>query len=73
MIGLEELFGQPEVPKIASPKDVAKACDILIQHVLSTGCGSAIINVGSEEGGSAIVTVKIIDCGHGQDTQESST
>jgi hypothetical protein len=67
MIGLEELFGQPETPKMASPKDVANACETLIQHVLGMGCDSAVINVGSEEGGRAVVTVKVIDCSCSED------
>jgi hypothetical protein len=70
MISLDEWIQQSKAP---TPKDVSEACEILIQHVLSMGCDSAVINVGSEEGGRAMVTVKIIDCGRDQDTQGSST
>ena len=63
MIGMEELLGEnPDVPpKMASPKDVAIACETLIRHVLSMGCDSAVINVGSKEGGRAVIAVKIVD------------
>ena len=70
MISLDEWIQQSKAP---TSKDVCEACDVLIQHVLSMGCGSAVINVVSEEGGRAMVSVKIIDCGHDQDTQENST
>ena len=70
MISLDEWMQQSKAP---TSKDVSEACDVLIKHVLSMGCGSAVINVTSEEGGSAIVTVKIIDCDPGQYKQEGST
>lgn len=72
MIGLEELLGEHSEPvKMASPKDVANACEVLIQHVLSMGCDSAVINVGSVEGGRAVVTVKVVDYDDGDDNKEA--
>jgi hypothetical protein len=73
MIGLDEWAQQSEAPKMASPKDVADACEVLIQHVLSMGCDSAVINVGSTEGGSALISVRVIDCDGQSDTQKGST
>ena len=75
MIHLDEwgqLGGQEEDDKVTM-EDVADACATLIRHVMDMGSDDAVITVNSTEGGSAQISIKIIDCGCSKDKQESST
>lgn len=45
---------------------VADACSILIQHLIDMGSDTVVLNIRSASGGTAKVTVEIID--HGEDS-----
>lgn len=58
---------EPEIPEKVSMKDVADACSVLIQHLMGIGSNDATINVKSNQGGHALISIKIIDCDCGKD------
>ncbi len=45
-------------------EDVAEACSVLIRHVMEMGSDDAVLTVKSLQGGSSLITVKIVDHEH---------